>query len=150
MKMSQSYSSSGFGIRIIILSIAVYAAAWLLPGVTINSFWAAIGTAFVISILDSLVRPIILVVTLPATILSLGLFTFINNALLLLMADGIVKGLDIQSFGWAILFSLLITFFNYLLDIPNRKIDTYTNQQQNNPQLNPNDENHFDDYEEVE
>ena len=106
--------------RILVLSIAVMVGAWLLPGVEVSSFWAVLITAMVISLLDNLVRPILIVVTLPVTVLTLGLFLFVVNAIIILMASGIVKGFDVASFGSALLFSLVLTAVNYLLELPNR------------------------------
>ena len=106
--------------RIVVLSIAVMVGAWLLPGVEVTSFWAVLLTAIVISLLDNLVRPILIVVTLPVTVVTLGLFLFVVNALIILMASGIVKGFDVSSFGSALLFSLVLTAVNYLLELPNK------------------------------
>ena len=106
--------------RIAVLGIAVMVGAWLLPGVEVTSFWAVLLTAVVISLLDNLVRPILIVVTLPATVVTLGLFLFVINAVIILMASGIVNGFEVRSFGWALLFSLVLTAVNYLLELPNK------------------------------
>lgn len=106
--------------RIAVLGIAVMVGAWLLPGVEVTSFWAVLLTAVVISLLDNLVRPILIVVTLPATVVTLGLFLFVINAIIILMASGIVNGFEVNNFGSALLFSLVLTAVNYLLELPNR------------------------------
>ena len=106
--------------RIAVLGIAVMVGAWLLPGVEVTSFWAVLLTAVVISLLDNLVRPILIVVTLPATVVTLGLFLFVINAIIILMASGIVNGFELNNFGSALLFSLVLTAVNYLLELPNR------------------------------
>ena len=112
--------NSGCLTRVLVLSIAVMVGAWLLPGVEVSSFWAVLLTAVVISLLDNLVRPILIVVTLPATVVTLGLFLFVINAVIILMASGIVNGFEVRSFGWALLFSLVLTAVNYLLELPNK------------------------------
>ena len=106
--------------RIAVLGIAVMVGAWLLPGVEVTSFWAVLLTAVVISLLDNLVRPILIVVTVPATVVPLGLFLFRINAIIILMASGIVNGFEVNNFGSALLFSLVLTAVNYLLELPNR------------------------------
>lgn len=106
--------------RIAVLGIAVMVGAWLLPGVEVTSFWAVLLTAVVISLLDNLVRPILIVVTLPVTVVTLGLFLFVINAIIILMASGIVNGFEVNNFGSALLFSLVLTAVNYLLELPNR------------------------------
>lgn len=122
MKMNlQFYSGhSGCLARLLVLSIAVIVGAWLLPGVDVSSFWAVLLTAVVISLLDNLVRPILIVVTLPVTAITMGLFLFVVNAIIILMASAIVSGFRVDSFGSALLFSLVLTAVNYLLEWPNR------------------------------
>ena len=112
--------------RLTVLSIAVMVGAWLLPGVTVGSFWAVLVTAIVISLLDNIVRPILIVITLPVTAITLGLFLFVINALIISMASGIVSGFDVDGFGSALLFSLVITCVNYLLEWPNRYLQRKT------------------------
>ena len=142
-------SSSGFVARTIVLTLGTMLAAKLLPGVEVNGLWAAVGTAVVIAVLDNVVRPILIVVTLPVTVLSLGLFLFIVNAVIIEMADGLLGGaFEVESFGWALLFSLLLTLFNYLLELPNRRRQAYRGDDSvARPQQ---EDDHFDDYEEVE
>lgn len=106
--------------RLLVLSVAVVLGAMLLPGVQVSSVWAVFLTAVAIALLDNLVRPILIVVTLPVTAITMGLFIFVINALIILMASGIVGGFEVDSFGSALLFSLLLTLVNYLLELPNR------------------------------
>lgn len=134
--------------RLIVLSIAVMLGAWLLPGVEVSSFWAVLLTAVVISLLDNLVRPILIVVTLPVTAITLGLFLFVINAVILVMASAIVDGFDIGGFGSALLLSLVITVVNYLLELPNRYL-----QREDMPDKHRSDDDSDDDgftpYEEI-
>ncbi len=133
-------SRSGCLVRILLLSLAVTIGARLLPGVQVDSIWAILLTAVVISLLDNLVRPVLVVVTLPATALTLGLFLFVINALIILMSSAIVRGFHVDSFWSALLFSLVLTAVNYLLELPNRYIDR--------KELRPRDDHHNDDDEE--
>jgi len=133
-------SRSGCLVRILLLALAVTIGARLLPGVHVDSIWAILLTAVVISLLDNLVRPVLVVVTLPATALTLGLFLFVINALIILMSSAIVRGFHVDSFWSALLFSLVLTAVNYLLELPNRYIDR--------KELRPRDDHHNDDDEE--
>lgn len=133
-------SRSGCLVRILLLALAVTIGARLLPGVQVDSIWAILLTAVVISLLDNLVRPVLVVVTLPATALTLGLFLFVINALIILMSSAIVRGFHVDSFWSALLFSLVLTAVNYLLELPNRYIDR--------KELRPRDDHHNDDDEE--
>ena len=128
-------SRSGCLVRILLLALAR-----LLPGVQVDSIWAILLTAVVISLLDNLVRPVLVVITLPATALTLGLFLFVINALIILMSSAIVRGFHVDSFWSALLFSLVLTAVNYLLELPNRYIDR--------KELRPRDDHHNDDDEE--
>lgn len=132
--------------RLVVLSIAVMVGAWLLPGVEVTSFWAVLITAVVISLLDNLVRPILIVVTLPVTVVTLGLFLFVVNAIIILMASGIVKGFDVSSFGSALLFSLVLTAVNYLLELPNKYLGRKELHKRNDDNL---DDEGFTPYEEI-
>lgn len=131
--------------RLMLLSIAVMVGAWLLPGVGVTSFWAVLLTAVVISLLDNLVRPILIVVTLPVTALTLGLFLFVINAVIILMASAIVDGFEVQGFGSALLFSLVLTAVNYLLELPNR----YINRKELGKRADDTDDDGFTPYEEI-
>lgn len=133
-------SRSGCLVRILLLALAVTIGARLLPGVQVDSIWAILLTAVVISLLDNLVRPVLVVITLPATALTLGLFLFVINALIILMSSAIVRGFHVDSFWSALLFSLVLTAVNYLLELPNRYIDR--------KELRPRDDLHNDDDEE--
>lgn len=132
--------------RLMLLSIAVMVGAWLLPGVDVTSFWAVLLTAIVISLLDNLVRPILIVVTLPVTAITLGLFLFVINAVIILMASAIVEGFKVDNFGSALLFSLILTAVNYLLELPNKYINRKELQEK---QDDDTDDDGFTPYEEI-
>lgn len=106
--------------RLLLLSLTVVLGALILPGIEVQSVWAVFLTAVVISVLDNLVRPILIVITLPVTALTLGLFLFVINAVIILMASGIVSGFRVDGFWPALLLSLLLTVVNYLMELPNR------------------------------
>lgn len=145
-----TYSSrQGFLGRTIILTLATLLAAALLPGVHISSLWGAIATAVVIAILDNVVRPILIVITLPVTVMTLGIFIFFINAIIIMMADGLLGSrFEVDSFATALLFSLLLTALNYLLELPTRRNEEYQ-ERPTDRQIDQNDDDHFDDYEEV-
>lgn len=141
---------SGCLLRLMVLMIAVMAGAWLLPGVEVSSFWAVMLTAVVISVLNNIVRPILIVITLPATALTLGLFLFVINAIIILMASGLVSGFKVDSFLSALLFSIVLTAVNYLLEWPNKYINRHNLSDSSQHQDPNNDDDGFTPYEEVE
>jgi putative membrane protein len=143
----------GFLAQVVVMTLATILAAYILPGVQISSVAAAILTAVVIALLNSFIRPILIVITLPFTILSMGLFLLIINALIILLASGLVSSFHVDGFWSALLFSLLLTLFNYLLEIPNRLMrrPDYQSPQQAQPDMHVDtDENGFSPYEIIE
>jgi putative membrane protein len=92
------------------------ATSYLLDGIRVSGFLPAVFAGAVLGILNAFFRPIALLLTLPINILSLGLFTFIINALMLKMASGIIPGFDVYGFWTAISGSLLISVISWLLN----------------------------------
>ncbi len=96
----------------IVYALAILVAAYILPGVHVDSFWVALVTALVLGILNALLKPILIILTLPINILTLGLFTLVINALLILLASHIVNGFRVDGFWWALLFSIILSIIS--------------------------------------
>ena len=105
----------GLLLRWLILTVAILAAAYLLNGIVVAGFFSAFAAAALLGVLNALLRPILLLITLPLNILTLGLFTFVINALLLMMVSGVIGGLVVKGFGSALLASLVISLVSWLL-----------------------------------
>lgn len=103
-----------FLIKILISTVNVFALAYILPGIDIdnNKFTIAIAVAVVLALLDAFIKPILILFTLPATILTLGLFLFVINACIILIDAHFVHGFKVESFWHALLFSVLLSFLN--------------------------------------
>ena len=99
----------------LIATVAILISAYLLPGVTIESLGAAVITALILGLINAIIRPILVILTLPITIVTLGLFVFILNALLVLLTSAIVPGFQVRGFLWALLFSLVFSAINFVL-----------------------------------
>ena len=106
-----------FLIQILITAAAVVLASYILPGVAVKEFSTALIVALVLSVLNFFVKPLLVLLTLPITIITLGLFLFIVNALIIVLAGKLVSGFRVDSIWWALLFSLLLSFFTYILEI---------------------------------
>jgi len=102
-------------IRLLLNALAVFALANLLTGVYVDGYLGAIIVAVVLSILNLLVKPILVILTLPVTIITLGLFLLVINALIILLADKLIDGFSVSGFWWAILFSILLSILQSLL-----------------------------------
>ena len=105
----------GIAVRWLFQSVAILVAAYLVDGIRVSGFPAAILAAAVLGFLNAFLRPVLLLLTLPLNILTLGLFTFVINALLLMMASGVIGGFEVDGFGAALLGSLLISVVSWLL-----------------------------------
>jgi putative membrane protein len=104
-------------IRLLLSAVSVFLAAYILRGVHVDSFLTAILIALVIGILNVFIRPLLVILTIPITILTFGLFLLVVNALIVLLAEVLIGGFRVDGLGWAILFSLIVSFFSYLMGI---------------------------------
>jgi len=105
----------GLILRWLILSVAIMVSAHLFTGIHVDGYGSALFAALVLGILNALFRPILFILTLPINVLTLGLFTFVINAVLLLMTSGITGGLVVDGFGSALFGSLIISLVSLLL-----------------------------------
>ncbi|MGC1471834.1 MAG: phage holin family protein [Psychroserpens sp.] len=96
-------------IRLLITAGIVMLLAHFLPGVAVSGFVAAIIVAIVLAILNFIVKPILVVLTIPITVVTLGLFLFVINALIILLADQFIDGFAVSGFWIALLFSILLS-----------------------------------------
>jgi putative membrane protein len=105
-----------FIMRIIVTSIVAFGLSYLLSdGVEIDKFTTAIILAVVLALLNAIIKPILIFLTFPITLVTFGLFLFVINALIILIADSILKGFEVDGFWWALLFSLLLSIVTSLL-----------------------------------
>ena len=105
-----------FVIKWLVATLAIIITAYLLPGVMIDSLWAAFIAALVLGIINVILKPILVILTLPINFLTLGLFTFVINALLVMLASWLVPGFGVDGFLWALWFSIVIAILNFFLN----------------------------------
>lgn len=96
-------------IHVVVVALALLLAAYIVPGVVVGSFVVALVAAIVLGIVNLLVRPVLFILTLPVTILTLGLFSFVLNALMLMLAAYFVDGFNVSGFMPALLTSLIVS-----------------------------------------
>lgn len=101
--------------KILLTAVAVLVLAYILPGVEVDNYSTAIWVAFVLGLLFSILKPILVVLTLPVTIITLGLFLFVINAALILLVNNWISGFSVSGFWTALLFSILLSFFESFL-----------------------------------
>ena len=104
-----------FLIKWLVLTMAVMIASYLVEGIHVSGFFSAFFTAAVLGMLNVFFRPVLLILTLPLNILSFGLFTFVINAIMLMMASGVIPGFQIQGFWSAVAGSFIISVVNWII-----------------------------------
>lgn len=107
----------GFILKWLLNGLAIVITAYLLPGVRLSGFGAALIAALVLGLINAFLKPVLLLLTLPLNILTLGLLTFVINALLIMLTSAIVSGFSVDGFWWALLFSLVLSIVSYLLNV---------------------------------
>ena len=106
----------GIVLRWLTLTLAILLASFLLSGIQVSGFWAAMGAAAMLGILNAFFRPIALILTLPINILTFGLFTFVINAVLLKMVSGVISGFHVEGFWTAVFGALVISLVSLALN----------------------------------
>ncbi|MCF8307771.1 MAG: phage holin family protein [Bacteroidales bacterium] len=101
-------------LRLILNTFAVIITTYLLPGVELKGFFTAVMVAIVIGFLNLFVKPLLVILTIPVTVFTFGIFLLVINALIILMADAIVPGFMVNGFWWALGFSVILTLVNSL------------------------------------
>lgn len=107
-----------FIVKIIISAFAVMISAWLLPGVEVlnDNFLSAIVIAAVLALLNAVLKPLLVIFTIPITIFSLGLFLLVINAVIILIADRLVGDFVVHGFWWALLFSIILSVITAIFE----------------------------------
>jgi len=105
-----------FILRLLITAAVAYGLSTVLTGVHIPNFKDALILAIVLAILNAIVKPLLILLTLPITIFTLGIFLFVINALIILLADKFIAGIQVDGFWWALIFSLILSLLVSLLE----------------------------------
>ena len=101
-----------FFFKIIISAISIIITAYILPGVHVEDLFTSLVVAIVLALLNGIVRPILIILTIPVTVITLGLFLLVINALMIMLAGNIVPGFVVEGFWWALLFSIMFSETN--------------------------------------
>jgi putative membrane protein len=103
-------------VRWLVLTVAVFAAAEGLDGIQVDGLWPALAAAATLGILNAVLRPLLILLTLPINLLTLGLFTFVINALLLQIVSAVIPGFMVRGFWTAVLGALIIGLVSWILN----------------------------------
>lgn len=99
----------------LISALVIFSAAYFLDGVKVDNFTTALVVAIVLGIINAIVKPFLILLTLPINFLTLGLFTLVINAALIMLTTYIVPGFSVVNFWWAILFGVILSLINSFL-----------------------------------
>jgi len=102
--------------KLLITSVAIVLAGYLLPGIHVDSFWTALLVALVLIFLNLFLKPLMVILTIPFTILTFGLFLLVINALIIMIAGSWVRGFVVDGFWWALIFSIILSLISSLLE----------------------------------
>lgn len=103
-------------IRLLLQGVAVFVAAYILPGIGLTNFWYALLVALILSIINVTIKPVLQLLTLPITFFTLGFFLLVINALMVLLVDFLIKDFYVQGFWTAMLFSIVISVIYWVLE----------------------------------
>ena len=95
-----------------ISALVILVVAYILPGGSVSGFFVALVVALVLGLINALVKPVLIILTLPITVITLGLFVFVINALLIMLAAAVVPGFAVSGFLWALIFSFVLSLAN--------------------------------------
>ena len=102
--------------KILVNGLAVLIAAYLLPGIHVDGMVTAVIIAAVLILLNLVVKPILVILTFPITVITLGLFLLVINALIIMLASSIVPGFKVDGFWWALLFSIILSIIQMIFE----------------------------------
>ena len=101
----------------IVMTLAILVVSYILPGISVSGFWTALLVALVLGILNAFVKPILVFLTFPINILTLGLFVFVINAILVMLAAAVIPGFEVDNFWGALLFGIILSVILSLLSL---------------------------------
>ena len=102
-------------LRLVVNTISIFIVAYILPGIHIEDFTSALIVALVLAVLNVTLKPLLIIITLPFTLITLGFFLLVINAMVIFLADDWVNGFQVDGFWWAVLFSILLSVVNGIL-----------------------------------
>jgi len=118
-----TFTLMNFLIKILVTGLAVLISSYILPGVHVEGMLTAVIVAAVLALLNASIKPLLIILTIPITVFTLGLFLLVINALMIMLAGKIVPGFTVEGFWYALLFGIVLAFINGIFEgaNPNRR-----------------------------
>jgi len=120
MTQSLSNNSGGMIRNLLINTISIFVVSYILSGIEVDTFVTALVVAVVMAVLNVTLKPLLILITIPLTIITFGLFLLVVNVLVLYAAAALIDGFHVAGFWWALLFSVLVSFMNSILIGPKK------------------------------
>jgi putative membrane protein len=102
--------------KLLLTSVAILIAGYFLPGIHVSTFWTALLVALVLSFLNVFLKPFMVILTIPFTVITFGLFLLVINAVIIMIASAWVTGFKVDGFWWAMLFSIILSVVSSFLE----------------------------------
>ena len=115
MEHHTANNTGGLVRNLLVNTLSIFAVSYLLSGIQLDSFATALILAVVMAVLNVTLKPLLILITIPLTIITFGLFLLVVNVLVLYAAEALIGGFSIAGFWWALAFSLLVSFVNSIL-----------------------------------
>lgn len=112
--MAQKNQASSFLVKILLGGISVLIAEFFIPGISIDTWVTGFLLAAILILINLTIKPLMILLTFPLTLLTFGLFLLVINALVILLADRIIPGFEVDGFWWALLFAIVLSIINSL------------------------------------
>ena len=121
MTQNQNRGTAEMIRNLLINTISIFAVGYVLSGIQVDSFVTALIVAVVMAVLNVTLKPFLIVITIPFTLITFGLFLLVINVLVLYAAEALIDGFHIAGFWWALAFSVLVSFVNSILFGPHKR-----------------------------
>lgn len=132
VQFNMSLNEPPFHIRLAVSTLSFFLASYITPGVHLRDILAAFIVALVLGIFNITIKPLLILLTLPVTLLTFGIFLFVINAIVILLAANLVSGFEVSSFWSALLYSFFVSLINGLLHGLAQNIGKYNKNQDTN------------------
>ncbi len=110
-----------FVIKLLLSAISVLVSAYLLPGANVDGFLSAFVVAIFLALFSATLKPLLIILTIPVTVVTMGLFLLVINALMIMLADYLVTGFSVDGFWWALIFGIILAIVNGIFEAVSRE-----------------------------
>jgi putative membrane protein len=111
-----NFLEMNFLIKLLLSALSVIVASYILPGAHVNGFFDALVVSLFLALFSATLKPLLIILTIPVTVFTLGFFLLVINALMIILADYVVDGFQVDGFWWALLFGVIVAIVNSIFE----------------------------------